>query len=94
MAKTPKDKKYKREDLAKLADTLLGFNNIEASFIIGERVDNGIGISARSEGNVDVGSITSELGGGGDINSAACQILDMELDEVYEELKAILNKEG
>lgn len=93
VAKAPKDKKYKREDLAKMADTLLKFNNIDASFIIGERIDDGIGISARSEGKVDVGSITSELGGGGDLNTAACQILDMDLDEVYKELKNILTKE-
>ena len=84
---------YKREELAKIADNLLDFNNITASFVIGKRQDGGIGLSARSEGIVDVGRITSELGGGGDVNSAACHITDMTLDEVYKELKDILNKE-
>ncbi len=93
VAKTEKDKKYKREELAKIADTLLSFHGIEASFIIGERLDDGIGISARSEGNIDVGKITNELGGGGDISSAACQLFDTTIDKVYEELKEVLNKE-
>lgn len=84
---------YKREELAKVADKLLDFNNITASFVIGKRQDESIGLSARSEGMINVGKITSELGGGGDINSAACQITDMTLDEVYEKLKDILNKE-
>lgn len=93
IAKAPKDKKYKREELAKLADTLLTFNDIDASFIVANRIDDGVGISARSEGKVDVGLITSQLGGGGDINSAACHILDMDIESVYNELKTILNKE-
>ena len=93
VAKAPKGEKYKREDLAKMADTLLKFNDIDASFIIGERIDDGIGISARSEGKIDVGEITSELGGGGDTNTAACQILNKDIDEVYKELKDILTRE-
>ena len=93
LVKCDKKDKYKREDLAKIADVLLGFNNIEASFVVGERIESGIGISARSEGRVDVGSITSRLGGGGDTNSAACHIDNMKIDEVYSELKEILNKE-
>jgi len=93
VAKTLKDIKYKREELAKMADTLLSFHGIDASFIIGERTDDGIGVSARSEGNVDVGEITSELGGGGNMTSAACHLLDTTVDKVYNELKDILNKE-
>jgi len=46
---------YRREDLAKVADTLLFFNNIEASFVIGKIGKDTIGISARSLGNYDIG---------------------------------------
>ena len=42
---------YRREDLAKVADTLLFFNNIEASFVIGKIGKDTVGISARSLGN-------------------------------------------
>ena len=93
VAKALKDVKYKREELAKIADTLLSFHGIDASFIIGERIDDGIGISARSEGNVDVAKITEQLGGGGNMTSAACQLFDTTIDKVYKELKDILNKE-
>lgn len=82
----PEKLKYKREELAKIADTLLQFNNIEASFVLGNRIDGGVGLSARSEGNVNVGKIAETLGGGGDNNDAAAQIKNMTLNEAKEEL--------
>ena len=83
--------KYKREELAKIADTLLQFNNIEASFVLGNRVDGGVGLSARSEGTVNVGEIAEHLGGGGDDHDAAAQIKNMELQEVAKELINLLD---
>lgn len=83
--------KYKREELAKIADTLLQFNNIEASFVLGNRVDGGVGLSARSIGNVNVGEIAEKLGGGGDDYDAAAQIKNLTLKEAQEELTKILN---
>lgn len=82
--------KYKREELAKIADTLLQFNNIEASFVLGNRTDGGIGLSARSEGNINVGEIAENFGGGGDNHDAAAQIKNMTLLEAFEELKKLL----
>ena len=70
----PDKSQYKREELAKIADTLLRFQNIEASFVLGNRIDGGIGLSARSEGNINVGEIAENLGGGGDNHDAAAQI--------------------
>lgn len=84
---------YKREDLAKIADTLLNFNNILASFVVGKRQDGGIGISARSEGIVNVGELLERLGGGGDVYNAACQIKDMNIDDVKESLIKILKED-
>lgn len=83
--------KYKREELAKVADTLLQFNNIEASFVLGNRKDGGVGLSARSVGTVNVGKMAELFGGGGDNHDAAAHILDKSLKEVEEELKKILN---
>lgn len=83
--------KYKREELAKIADTLLQFNNIEASFVLGNRIDGGVGLSARSEGLVNVGEIAENLGGGGDDYDAAAQIKNLTLKEAKEELIKILN---
>lgn len=84
--------KYKREELAKIADTLLQFNNIEASFVLGNRIDEGVGLSARSEGTINVGEIAEILGGGGDDYDAAAQIKNLTLKEAKEELIKILNK--
>jgi len=85
--------KYKREDLAKVADTLLNFNDIKASFVVGNRIDGGVGISARSEGGLDVGVTTEKLGGGGDIYNAACLFNDLNIKEVESELIKVLNEE-
>lgn len=87
----PEKLKYKREELAKIADTLLQFNNIEASFVLGNRKDGGVGLSARSVGTVNVGEIAEMLGGGGDNHDAAAHILDKTLKETEEELRKILN---
>ena len=84
---------YKREELAKIADTLLNFNGFLASFVIGNREDNGIGISARSEGKVNVGKITEKLGGGGDNFNAASFFQYSNLEEVKRELIKVLNEE-
>ena len=60
--------KYRREDLAKIADTLLQFDKIEASFVVGKLGNGNIGISARSLGNINVGKILEHFNGGGDEN--------------------------
>lgn len=83
---------YKREELAKIADTLLEFNNIETSYVIGKLSDNEIGISARSNGIVNIGDVLSLLGGGGDRYDAACILTDVSLKEAEEKLKKILGE--
>lgn len=83
---------YKREELAKIADTLLEFNNIETSYVIGKLSDNEIGISARSSGTVNIGDVLSLLGGGGDRYDAACRLTDVSLKEAEEKLKKILGE--
>ena len=84
---------YKPEELAKIANTLMSFNDIDASFVIGNRTDGGVGISARSEGNINVGLKLENLGGGGDICNAASHITDMALKETESELKKVLSGE-
>lgn len=84
---------YRREDLAKVAETLLFFNNIEASFVIGKIDKDTVGISARSLGNFDINKILVKLGGGGDTYSGAAKFDDTTVSKVEQELKEIL-KEG
>lgn len=87
----PEKLKYKREQLAKIADTLMQFNNIEASFVLGNRIDNGIGLSARSSDGVNVGKIAENFGGGGDNHDAAAHIKNKSIKEIEKELTNILN---
>ena len=84
-------KVYRREDLAKIADTILLFDNIEASFVIGKTV-NGIGVSARSMGEIDVGKIMETIGGGGNTTEAATVITDKSLSEVLDLVNKTIKK--
>lgn len=84
--------KYRKEDLAKIADTLLQFNNIEASFVLGKLDDETVGLSARSIGSINVSQIAEQLGGGGNNHEAAAQIKNRSLNDIETELKEILSK--
>ncbi len=84
---------YRREDLAKIADTLLFFNNIEASFVIGKISKDVIGLSARSLGNYDISKILERLGGGGDTYNGAAKFEGKTIKEVEQELKKQIQKE-
>ena len=69
---------------------LLQMSGIKASFVIFDRVDNKIGISARSMGNVNVQVIMEKMGGGGHLANAATQISDKDITQVKQELVDIL----
>ena len=83
---------YRQEDLAKVADSLLQFNEIETSFVIGLLDKDEIGISARSIGQLNVGKIMEKLQGGGNKNEAATKIEENDIKKVEKELKEIINK--
>lgn len=86
---------YRREDLARVADTLLFFNNIEASFVIGKIGKDTIGISARSLGNYDINTILKKLGGGGDAYNGAAKFEKTTISKVEQKLKKeISNQES
>ena len=82
--------KYRREELAKIADTLIQFDKIEASFVIGRLDKNSIGISARSLGSIDVGKILESFNGGGDNNEAGACINNSTIKTVENELINII----
>ncbi|MBE1556504.1 DHH family phosphoesterase [Sporosarcina limicola] len=77
--------------IAQTADILLTMQGVTASFVIASRADGKIGISARSLGELNVQLIMEELGGGGHLTNAACQ-LDVEtVEEAEKLLKSILD---
>lgn len=81
---------YRREDLAKIADTLLLFDKIEASFVVGKLDDKSIGISARSLGRINVGKVLEPFNGGGDEFEAGASIKNTTIKKVEKELKETL----
>ena len=85
---------YRREDLAKIADTLLFFNEIEASFVIGKTSKETVGISGRSLGNYDINSILTALGGGGDDYEGATVFKDKTIADVETILKKEIKKQA
>jgi c-di-AMP phosphodiesterase-like protein len=83
---------YERSELAKASDTILEFNNIEASFVIGKTEENEISISARSLGKINVQTIMEQLNGGGHETDAATQMHDITLIEAKKRLMNLISK--
>lgn len=77
--------------VAKAADTLLTMSDIYASFVIAERQDGIITISARSLGQINVQVIMEKLGGGGHLTNAAVQ-LEGTVAEVTQRLSDVLQQ--
>lgn len=74
------------KELAEIAEELLTFEDIEASFALGKLKEDEIGVSARSLGDIDVSEIMKKMGGGGHSSNAATQIKDRTIKEVRQEI--------
>lgn len=74
---------------AQAADELLSIQGVEASFVL-YLEETGVGISARSMGNVNVQVIMEQLGGGGHQTMAATQLKGCTIQEAKEQLLLIL----
>ena len=90
IARGKEDVVYGSVLIAQTADILLTMQSITASFVIAPRPDGKIGISARSLGDLNVQVIMEELGGGGHLTNAACQLSVDSVAEAVERLKTIL----
>ncbi|KIL39610.1 hypothetical protein SD70_18975 [Gordoniibacillus kamchatkensis] len=84
-------RKYSQLMIAQVADTLLNMTDITASFVIAERPDGRIGISARSLGQLNMQVVMERLGGGGQLTIAAAQ-LEGTIAEAKQKLKAVLEQ--
>ena len=78
--------------IAQTADTLLSMRNILASFVICERSDGKVGISARSVGDVNVQVIMEQMDGGGHLTNAATQLEDVSIEQAYQQLTKIIDQ--
>lgn len=78
--------------LAQAADTLLTMKNVIASFVVGQREDGLIIISARSLGDINVQVLMEKMNGGGHLTNAATQIRDMSLEDAVQWLKEVIDE--
>ncbi|MDN3451108.1 DHH family phosphoesterase [Planococcus sp. APC 3906] len=76
--------------IAQTADILLTMKDVNASFVVAERAEGGIGISARSLGEVNVQIVMENMGGGGHLTNAATQMPDATLDKAIAQLKQVI----
>lgn len=90
IAVTEPGRKYPQLLIAQSADTLLNMTDVLASFVIGERQDGMIGVSARSLGHMNVQVVMERMGGGGHLTNAAAQ-LEGTVTEVAQRLKQVLH---
>jgi c-di-AMP phosphodiesterase-like protein len=91
LAVTEPGQKYQQLFIAQVADTLLNMTDVKASFVICERPDGLIGMSARSLGEMNVQVVMERMGGGGHLTNAASQ-MEGELSEAKTRLIEILNE--
>ena len=80
---------YGRKDIAQIADYILKYK-VNASFALALVSEDTVGISARSRGCIDVGSIMEKFGGGGSETSAYAQVTGIPIYNVKELLKLAL----
>lgn len=84
------DRTYPQIVIAQAADTLLNMSEISASFVIAERSDGFVAVSARSLGDVNVQVIMERLGGGGHLTNAAAQFEGRTIKEITDEIMKVL----
>ena len=80
-----------RVTAAKAADELLTLSGIQASFVFYPK-DDGVYISARSLGEVNVQVIVEALGGGGNSTSAGGQLPGVTVEQVCQKLQEAIDK--
>ena len=78
---------------AQVADTLINIEGIHVGVAINEYKDGSLGVSARSDGSVNVQIIMEELGGGGHQTVAGVQLDNMRAADVEPQIIALAKKQ-
>lgn len=84
------DEEYDRVTAAKAADELLTLKGVQASFVLYRKGD-GVYISARSLGDVNVQVIMESMGGGGNSTGAAVELADSTVEDAKTKLLACID---
>jgi c-di-AMP phosphodiesterase-like protein len=86
------DEKYGQVLLAQAADTLLKMNHVSASFVVSQRANGVVSISARSLGELNVQMIMEKMDGGGHLTNAATQLEGTSVEEALPWLKEVIDE--
>ena len=84
------EREVSRVTAAKAADDLLTLQGVQASVVL-YRQGNGVSMSCRSLGEINVQVILESLGGGGNATSAGGHVPDSGLEEVRSRLLAAID---
>jgi c-di-AMP phosphodiesterase-like protein len=81
-----------RSTLAKVGNQLMQLKGINACFVIGKTDEKNIGLSARSDGTINVQLLCEKMGGGGHFTSAASVFPDSTVERVVTTLTTTLDE--
>lgn len=76
---------------SQVADELLSVTGVKSSYVLFEE-EGKVAISARSLGDMNVQWIMEQLGGGGHLTMAACQLDDVHVPEAIQKLEAAIDE--
>ena len=80
------NKVLSRSLISQVADSLLDLQGVRAAFVISNSSENETGISARSDGTINVQMIMESMGGGGHMTAAAIQKTKVKVADMKEDL--------
>ncbi len=86
----PVDIKNAQVMAAQTADMLLGIEGVRVSFVL-FNMEDGVGVSARSNGDLNVQVIMEQLGGGGHQSVAGAKVKGADFDEVKSQIIKIVD---
>jgi len=78
--------------ISQVANSLLIIKDIEASFVVSKISEKTVGISARSNGNINVHVIMEKMSGGGHFTAAALQRDNTSVEQVILELELVIEQ--
>lgn len=80
-----------RVTASQAADEMLNLSGVRAAFVVYPH-ENGVGVSARSLGDINVQLILEEIGGGGHATASGARIETKDTDVVLEKVTDAINK--
>ncbi len=81
-----------RSMISQVADRMHKVQDVNAVFVIAETTGDEIGVSARSDGKINVQRVMELMGGGGHMTAAAVQRTRTDIPSVKKELETCLNQ--